>query len=413
MLPFSTAVHRNPFNVYSDAPQQSRLSFSRGRAATLFISHAIPQSHTRPITSASCALDIDMAYVLSLRPHSPLKRSFSDNPYLQSCSPLKEPFLGPLNDITARNTSACSLYTLGSNRSNIWNLGNENTPPLTSQSLLNLVPEKQGYDFAVEHADHGPRKRNCGVNRVPPLLSRTAAPSNPFSRKNRELQYVAESSSSSESSADGMNLDDNHIEESELFDLYEAIHVPLPEGRFSDNGGGGQQNVQDSIPVPPPAEPQPFRRWMSTLRRRHLQRRKKPEMSFDGTEEVLAVRSPLSTTTDSVRRTSESMTSSIGFVTTVKTTSITVASTSIAPTSERGLRSKVRLGNRSSNTDARRSMESHRGGLGPVIDESAWLRSLQRRKVVEELVASEESYIADLKVLINVNKLSISTVCTD
>ncbi|KAJ4345126.1 hypothetical protein N0V95_005898 [Ascochyta clinopodiicola] len=91
----------------------------------------------------------------------------------------------------------------------------------------------------------------------------------------------------------------------------------------------------------------------------------------------------------------------MGFVTRVKTSSLTVGSTSIAPISEKGLHNKIRLDNRSSNTDARRSTESHRGGLGPVIDESAWLRSLQRRKVVEELIASEESYIADLKVLIN------------
>jgi hypothetical protein len=93
----------------------------------------------------------------------------------------------------------------------------------------------------------------------------------------------------------------------------------------------------------------------------------------------------------------------MAFVTAVKSTSITIASTSIAPTSAKGPQSKARLGNRSSNTDARRSMDSHHGGLGPVIDESAWLRSLQRRKVVEELIASEEGYIADLKVLINVS----------
>lgn len=47
-------------------------------------------------------------------------------------------------------------------------------------------------------------------------------------------------------------------------------------------------------------------------------------------------------------------------------------------------------------------MDSHRGTLGPIIDESAWLRSLQRRKIVEELIVSEEGYIADLKILINV-----------
>lgn len=345
-----------------------------------------------------------MAYVLSLRPHSPLKRSFSDNPYLQSCSPLKEPYLGSLGDVTARNTSACSLYTLSSNRSNIWNIGHENTPPLTSQSLLNLSPENL-CDFGPQRGDTVPRKRSCVIDRNTLLSPRTAAPSNLFSRKPPPLKHVVESSSSSESSSEIISLGDGSIEESELFNLYEAIHVPLPEGRFSDNMSiehrDGPAAVQETLQN----ETHPFRRWMSTLRRRHLHRRKKQELSFDGGAEILAVRSPRSTDEHSVRRVSESMTSSMGFVTTVKTTSVTVASTSIAPMSERAAHKTTRFRNRSINTDARRSIDSSRGGLVPVLDESAWLRSLQRRKVVEELIASEESYIADLKVLINVREI--------
>jgi hypothetical protein len=344
-----------------------------------------------------------MAYVLSLRSHSPLKRSFSDNPYLQSCSTLKEPFLGPLGDVTTRNTSACSLYTLSSNRSNIWSITNENTPPLTSQSLLNLVPENQIYDFGSQHSDHVPRKHTCGANRTTSSLPRTTIQSNPFSRKAPSLQHVVESSSSSESSPESMDVDNSSIEESELFNLYEAMHVPLPEGQ-SSNSAAEQRNLPPSAPEALQTETQPFRRWMSTLRRRHLHRCKKQELSFDGGRELLAVRPPQSTNMTSVRRVSESITSSIGFVTTVKTTSVTVASTSIAPMSERAAHRTTRLGNRSSNTDARRSIDSTHGGLGPVLDESAWLRSLQRRKVVEELIASEESYIADLKVLINVKQ---------
>lgn len=345
-----------------------------------------------------------MAYVLSLRPHSPLKRSFSDDPYLKPCSPSKEPFLGPLGDITACNTSACSLYTLGSNSSNVWSRGNENISPLASQSLLNLVPESKSYDFKVQRVEHRPRKRSHGVTRVPPSLSRATAPSNPFSKKKRNLQHVSEFPFGKESSTEDADPDDDNIEESDLIGLYEAIHVPLPDGRFPGNSGNDEKITQKVMPVSLSAEPQPFRRWMSTLRRRHLHRHREPHMSFDGAGEVLVVRSPLSTTSDTMRRNSESMTSSMGFVTAVKTISITIASTSLAPTSERNAQKKLRLGNRSSNTDARRSTESHRGGLGPVIDESAWLRSLQRRKVVEELIASEESYIADLKVLINVTQ---------
>ncbi|KAG9189965.1 hypothetical protein G6011_06833 [Alternaria panax] len=58
-----------------------------------------------------------------------------------------------------------------------------------------------------------------------------------------------------------MEVDDDHLEESDLFDLYEAMYVSLPETRFSDNSG--------DEPIAEPAPPnhvdttvsQPFRRY--------------------------------------------------------------------------------------------------------------------------------------------------------
>jgi hypothetical protein len=356
-----------------------------------------------------------MAYVLSLRPHSPLKRSFSDNPYLQTCSPLKEPLLGPLSDITARNTSACSLYSLGSNRVGSWAHGNENTPPLASQSLLNLVPENGNGALAVRPIDHGPRKQTARCDRPPPFLSRVTAPLNPYSRKSRETYHVPELSTSSDSSDEPMDTDDSHLDESELFDLYEAIRVPLPEGQSSDNTSSESRVEEEDQAIPAEVvSPPPFRRWLSTLRRRHLQR--KDDRASEATRLSLEVdtraknallRPPQEQ--ESLRRLSESVSSSMGGVFTMKSASMTNASTSIAPRSEHGVQSRGRIGNRSSHySDIRRSLDSHPGPLGPIVDESAWLRSLQRRKIVEELVASEEGYIADLKVLINVSKQSES-----
>jgi len=346
-----------------------------------------------------------MAYVLSLRPQSPLKRSFSDNPYLQSGSPTRDALFAPLNDITARNASACSLYSLGSNTSGPWAHRNENTPPLTSQSLLSLLP--------VSSNVHDPRKRACGVSRPVPTFSRTTAPANPYSRKSRDIQHVPELSESSDSSDGAMEVDDGHLEESDLFDLYEAMHVPLPDTRFSDNSGD-EPAAEPSLPAPTDAIiSQPFRRWMSTLRRRHLARRKGhhtegPRLSFDLGSGDLNATTQANHLHESMRRTSESMSSSTGYVGTMKTASMTVGSTSIAPRSDAGYPGRSRIGRSSHYSDARRSMDSHRGPLGPVVDESAWLRSLQRRKIVEELIASEEGYIADLKVLINVcDRLSV------
>ncbi|KAI4647368.1 uncharacterized protein J4E79_010226 [Alternaria viburni] len=348
-----------------------------------------------------------MAYVLSLRPQSPLKRSFSDNPYLNSCSPQKDTLLPPLSDITARNASACSLYSLGATRAGDWSRSNENTPPLTSQSLLDLVPEKGGFPFSTRHVIEEPRKRNCGPDRPPPSFSRLTVPPRPHTRGYHSSQQIAEPSSDSDSSADDMDIDDHDFEETHLFNLYEAIHVPLPEGRFTDNDGDEPREDYEEAPATISVSSQPFRRWMSTLRRRHAHRWRDnvaeiPRLSFDTADGMSVLSRPLGRLSESVRRTSESMTSSMGYVTAMKSTSMTIGSASIAPRSEAGVPGKVRLGNRSSNySEARRSLESHRGALGPVLDESAWLRSLQRRKVVEELISSEESYIADLKVLIN------------
>lgn len=359
-----------------------------------------------------------MAYVLSLRPQSPLKRSFSDNPYLNSCSPQKDTLLAPLSDITARDGSPCSLYSLSATRAN-WSRSKENTPPLTSQSLLDLVPEKPGFPFNTRHVVEEPRKRNCGPGRPPPSFSRLTAPPKLYPRGYHKSQQMAESSSDSDSSADDMDIDDNDFEETRLFNLYEAIHVPLPEGRFTDDDGNEPREEYEEVPVAIHVPSQPFRRWMSTLRRRHAQRWRDnlPEilrLSFDTTDGISVLSRPPERLSESARRTSESLTSSMGYVTAMKSASITIGSTSIAPRSDAGLQGRVRLGNRSSNySEVRRSLESHRGALGPVLDESAWLRSLQRRKVVEELISSEESYIADLKVLINVCPLYNMSTLTD
>jgi hypothetical protein len=351
-----------------------------------------------------------MAYVLSVRPHSPLKRSFSDNPYLQTCSSLKEPLLGPFSDITARTTSPCSLYSLGSNRVGSWAHGNENTPPLNSQSLLNLAPENGNGTLAIRPIDHGPRKQTARCDRPPPFLSRVTAPSNPYSRRSRETYHVPELSMNSDSSDEPIDTDDGHLDESELFDPYEAIRVPLPQGQLSDNTSSDSRVEEEEQALPDEVtRPQPFRRWLSTLRRRHLQRKddrpsEAVRLSLDIENRVKGalVRPPQAQ--ESLCRHSESVSSSMGGVFTVKSATMTNASTSIAPRSEHGIQGRGRIGNRSSHySDIRRSLDSHPGPLGPIVDESAWLRSLQRRKIVEELIASEESYIADLKVLINVS----------
>ncbi|KAL1611975.1 hypothetical protein SLS60_000198 [Paraconiothyrium brasiliense] len=204
-----------------------------------------------------------------------------------------------------------------------------------------------------------------------------------------------------------MVVDNNTDDDTEFFDLYEAIHIPLPEGSRSDNTASEAQaepEVRDDDIV----SPQPFRRWMSTLRRRHIYRRtdqanEVPSVAIEMVEVNPLLFPPILPVTERMRRLSDSMSSSLGGVIAMRSASVTVASASIAPRSDTpGFLDKACLAKRGSHySEARKSTESHGGALSTIIDEGAWLRSAQRRKVVEELISTEESYIADLKVLVN------------
>ena len=349
-----------------------------------------------------------MASVLSLRPQSPFKRSFSDNPYLRSCSPLKDKALGALQDIAPRNASACSLYSLGPLRSRDWFRSGENTPPLTSRSLLELGQEKD-----VRVLEHPPRKRSCKDDRQSPSIRVTEPPCEPHSRKRKEHDTSDDLPPNTHHAEDGMVIDtEEDHQEATIYDLYDAIHVPLPEGRGSDNTGDEPIVELDELVVPE-SSPPTFRRWMSTLRKRHMHRRRAsasmlPPWTIDVMDVDASVPSSLPYDSELPRRKSESMSSSLDYVTKMKSASITVASASIAPRSEgAGLNSMTRYDKRSSIlSEHRKSTDSNPGALGPIMDEGAWLRSMQRRKIIEEIISSEESYIGDLKVLINVRHLT-------
>jgi hypothetical protein len=81
-----------------------------------------------------------------------------------------------------------------------------------------------------------------------------------------------------------------------------------------------------------------------------------------------------------------------------------LTATSLATKSRAGTRSaRLQGDNRSSRfSDVRMSFDSTALSVDVAIDEKAWARSVQRRKIVEELLSSEENYIVDMKALVNV-----------
>lgn len=145
--------------------------------------------------------------------------------------------------------------------------------------------------------------------------------------------------------------------------------------------------------------PKPFQRWVSTLRRRKGQQTvplatsRSERWCMDDFDHA-----PLQLRPQHTR--SDSGTSSMGIIAGVKSATVTLASVSIAPLSRRASKWR-RTQNRSSimsASDPRPSVDTQRS----VLDEAGKMRSRKRREKLEELIRTEESYVADLKALSNV-----------
>lgn len=153
--------------------------------------------------------------------------------------------------------------------------------------------------------------------------------------------------------------------------------------------------------------PTPFHRWMRTLRRRGLSRRA-PATDDDPMPRPFSANGLPASLNSSGHRRQSSSGSSFGFVETVKTASASLASGSIFA---RSRRNSMRSSRSKTHTDlsSRASMSSNRcsedsAGLDKpqVLDKATVERSLQRRRILEELISTEEGYIGDVRFLMNV-----------
>jgi hypothetical protein len=146
----------------------------------------------------------------------------------------------------------------------------------------------------------------------------------------------------------------------------------------------------------------PFDKWIKTLHRRaqHQQRSAGLAMQTQRTS-----RSNESNAASRHRKSSSG--SSFGYVDDVKSASISLASESVVERHhKRGARSCISStadqASRNSVAIARCSEESTSARLDPAALE----RLLQRRRILEELISTEESYITDIKFLTNVRKIT-------
>lgn len=159
----------------------------------------------------------------------------------------------------------------------------------------------------------------------------------------------------------------------------------------------------------PGASTNPFQKWMKSLHRRANGRSKRLRSSGSGSlRGFLQDDDSYNLCPDRIH-TKSSSGSSFAFVSAVKSASIGLASVST--------RTKSRLGTMHSRdysrTDrsSRLSMQAPRlsedsaleSELAPSADPAAIGRSLRRRRILEELIMTEEDYIGDVRFLMNVS----------
>lgn len=153
----------------------------------------------------------------------------------------------------------------------------------------------------------------------------------------------------------------------------------------------------------------PFHKWMKTLRRRAGRRQHTSLMEQRIYSSVSMDFLRVETEQSSHQRQSSSG-SSFGFVDAVKTASVSLASGSVFT---RSRRNSVRSSRTPTHTDrsSRASFVSNRcsedsTGLdkpSSALDKEVLERSLQRRRILEELINTEEGYIGDVRFLMNVS----------
>lgn len=162
-------------------------------------------------------------------------------------------------------------------------------------------------------------------------------------------------------------------------------------------------------PASKPSKPnRPFQKWIKSLHKRAVRRQEAMGDEHASTSYYLNL-DGAGTAWGPHHHRQSSSTSSFGFVTAVRSASISLTSASTILTrsrrnilrSSRG-RSRTERSSRASLSGARLSEDSYCPERQLMVDPAAIRRSLQRRRVLEELVSTEESYIGDVRFLMNV-----------
>lgn len=357
-----------------------------------------------------------MAYVLPLAEHSPFAiGSRNDTAVRSSCSAASIRSSGTVQRHPIRSISTNSLSSTGSHLSQrlrrhaTSSTESTQTPTAQSTSTINL-----GLSNICDNVSS--QKRRSGSQHTglaSPALSKRWRPQSLFDSESAPLRLVnvaegdhariAANMSSSKHSLDTPLPDSDSSEacseDANSVLCMKTLETAVVEAAVSSSPASTGRRSQHG-PM--------FSRWVNKLRK---QRHPSPPCVFEREERWTLDDfdpAPLPSRSRSPRKgryvpghhKSDSQNSSLRFITSMRSATATVASTSIATLSRRT--TKWRRGQQRSSivsgSDPRPSVDSVRS----VIDEAAKQRSRKRRQKLEEIIRTEESYVADIKALSNV-----------
>jgi hypothetical protein len=249
-----------------------------------------------------------------------------------------------------------------------------------------------------------PRKMSSGAPILIPLSSSDSAPdkdeSSPEIFKNGDLDGKHGSPVTTESDAPWNTIENIAAIGLSLNAECSPQKLSSSIERFTLDDDNGK-NMETSTHIPHYR----FHKWIKTLQKKAVQRRR----TMSGSQDNVALERDLLCPQEGpgASRHKKSLSgSSLGFVTAVKSASISLASFSVDPRSRRtGISSRHQRtdhSSRASNVGVRLSEDSSYLAKGVVMDEATNARSIQRRQVLEEIISTEEGYIADVKFLMNV-----------
>ena len=322
-------------------------------------------------------------------------------PLWRDASPLDQDLTNantrPFQRNCQRNNSLSSLLSTGSVVARPLQVRNENVVPSRTISLSTL-------DVMVESMIEVSSRKSSG--RVSQRSSWDADILSP-SQKRGVLSSAMNQDGSGEGAHTTAISRGNHnqsaVQESNEVVPFPRLSIEVPEGEVAppEPTLHGDEVFKGRA--------HPFRRWMSTLQRRNAQRRKTVQLREgrwcpNDSDMPSYDEAPTTDQKASQHKKSSSFSSS-GFVSAVKSASISLATLSVAPHSRKGRRSTlIRSSNRSSwvsNSLYRPSTDKSSSSV-QIIDEASRERAVKRRLILEEIMTSEEGYVADLKALVNV-----------